>query len=111
MHTTAALFPREKFLRGETNGDHEQLQEKPLRREPEKQIDAKDDRNRPEPEHVGVAPRQRQQHVEGIAEQQLRRDERCLVVHRTPVPAPIEQHRGLRARLKVVLLPKHDVDP
>ena len=66
--------------------------------------------NGAEAERVGVAPRPREQHVERVGEEQLRHDEMRGVVDLPPVPAPVQQHRPLRAGLEVVLFAEHDFE-
>ena len=109
VRVPSVLVPADQLFGGEADRHHDELQIEPVRLEPEEQIDAEDDRERTEAERVGVAPRPAEQHVEGVREEQLGGDEVGRVVHLTPVPAPVQQHRALRAGLQVVLFPGHPI--
>ena len=99
----AIALPANQFLGGKAYGDHHELQIKPVRLEPQEQVDAEDDRERPETERVGLPARPHQQHVERIRKRELRRNQRHRVIDGPPVPAPVEKHARLGTRLKVVL--------
>ena len=99
VRAPAVLLPADQLLGAEADGDEQELEGEPLRHEPQEQVDAEDDRKRAEAERVAVAARPRQQHVEGVGEQELRRHEWQVVVHpgasaspsraaRTPVRTP-----------------------
>ena len=104
-----SLFQRISSLAAKPTATMRNWKVEPVRLEPEEQVDAEDHRKGAEAERVGLPPRPAKQHVEGVGEEQLRGDERGGVVDRPPVPAPVEQHRTLRARLEVVLLPQDDL--
>ena len=97
------LVPSDQFFRCETDGDHQELQVKPVGPEPKEQVDAEDHRQRAEAQRVGVASRPGEQDVEGVCEKQLRDDQIIGVVNLPPVPAPVEENRGVHASLKIVL--------
>ena len=109
VHAPAVLVPADQLLRGQPKRHHRELQIEPVRLEPEEQIDAEDDGKRSEAERVGVAPRPAEQHVERVREEQLGEDEGAERVNRRPIPAPIQQHRALRAGLQIVLLPQDHI--
>ena len=106
MRAPSVPVPTNQLFRGQPERHHRELQIEPVRLEPEEQIDAEDDRKRSEAESVGVAPRPAEQHVERVREDQLGEDEGRKGVDRRPIPAPIQQHRALRAGLQVMLLPQ-----
>ena len=104
MYATAVPVPTNQFFRGQSERDHRELEIEPVRLEPEEQIDAEDDGKRSETERVGVTPRPDEQHVECVGEHELGDDTGGRGVNRRPIPAPIYEHRPLRAGLQVVLL-------
>jgi hypothetical protein len=58
----------------------------------------------------GVASRPAEQHVEGVREQQLGKDQVGGFIHLGPIPTPIEKDRALRAGLHVMLFPENDLE-
>src|ERR1700733_3707527 len=110
MHATAFPVPTNQLFRGQPEGDHRELEIEPFRLEPKEEIDAEDDGKRSETEGVGVTPRPTEQQVECVREDELSEDEVCRGVNLRPVPPPIQEHRTLRARLKVVLLPQDHIE-
>ena len=110
MYAPPVPVPADQFFRGQSERHHRELQIEPVRLEPEEQIDAEDDGKRCEAESVGVAARPAEQHVERIREEQLREDEGREGIDRRPIPAPVQQHRSLRAGLQIVLFPQHDFE-
>src|SRR5262245_42736326 len=65
-----------------------ELQIEPVGLEPQKQVDAENDREEAESNRVGAAARPDQQHLGCVREQQLRDQERRRLVDLRPVPAP-----------------------
>ena len=97
---------RTKALPANPTRDEQKLEAEPVVLEPQEQVRAEDDRERPEAEHIGLAARPRQQHVERIREQQLGHDQRREVVDRAPVPAPVRVDGEVAEALDVVLGPR-----
>ena len=99
----AVPLPAQQLLGREAERHEHELEVEPVVPEPEEQVDAEDDRHRAEADPVGVAPGPAEEQVEPVGEGELAGDERDGVVDRRPVPAPVEEHGGLRAGLQVVL--------
>ena len=95
--------PADELLGREAESHHQELQVEPVWLEPQKQVDAEDDRERTEAEHIRVSPRPAEQHVQGIGEHQLPGDEMGRGIHWRPVPTPIHEYRELGAGLQIVL--------
>ena len=93
VHAPPSRSQRTKAL-PETHGDEQKLQAEPVVLEPQEQVRAEDDRERPEAEQIGLAARPGQQHVERVREEQLRRRAAGEVVDRRPVPAPVRVNGG-----------------
>jgi len=102
--------PSNQLFGREADRDHQELEVEPVGAEPQKQVDAENHRERTETQGVDIPPRPCEQHVEGVRKKQLRGDQRRRVVDRSPVPAPVDQHGTLSARLQVVLCPNDDRD-
>ena len=85
----AVALPAHERLAEEADRDQQELQDEPVVLEPEEQVGAEDDRERAEAEQVALAPRPRQQHVEGVGEEELPDEQRHVVVDRRPVLAPV----------------------
>ncbi len=102
--------PPDQRLGGEPDGEHQELQIEPVRCEPEKQVRAEDDGERTEAKRESLRSRPGQEGIECVREQQLRDDERGVVVDRPPVPSPVHEDRQVRARLHVVLRSKRDIE-
>ena len=73
MHAAAIALPADELFTQKTHSDHHELHVEPLVVEPEKQIGAEDNGNRPKAEAVAAAPRPSEQHAEGVGEQDLPR--------------------------------------
>ena len=73
MHAAAISLPADELFTQKTHSDHHELHVEPLVVEPEKQIGAEDNGNRPKAEAVAAAPRPSEQHAEGVGEQDLPR--------------------------------------
>ena len=103
--------PLDERLPEEARPHHQELQVEPVVGEPEEEVGAEDDGKGPEAEHVAFAPRPREQHVEGVGEDQLRQQKPGEVVDRPPVPAPAGEHGELHEGLQVVLRAQDDLEP
>ena len=103
MHGAPFPIPANEFFRDVSHHDHRELEGKPVRFEPQEQVDAQDDREGPESERVHVAPRPGDQALDGVREHQLRDDQRSVRVHEVDVPAPVQQNRRLGTCLNPVL--------
>ncbi|MXY18307.1 MAG: hypothetical protein F4Y57_15305 [Acidobacteria bacterium] len=109
VRPAALLVPADELLDGKADRHHQELQVEPVRLEPHEEVDAEDDRERAESEHVPLTARPGEQHVERIGEGELGGDQVRGVVHLAPVPAPVGVDGELRARLHPVLLAEDDV--
>ena len=105
MSETALALPLNEFLAQDAGGDEKELQIKPIVLEPQKQIGAHDDGDRSETEHPLIAARPAHQHVQRIGEDNLRGDQRHIVVNLAPVPSPIQVNRGVHHELHIVHRP------
>ena len=103
VHPAAVPFPAQQLLGREAERHQQELEIEPVVPEPEEEVDAEDDRDGAEAHPLRVAPGPAEEQVEPVGEGELPRDERNRVVDRRPVPAPVEEHGGLRAGLQVVL--------
>ena len=103
VHQPAVAMPPDEFLPEESDGHEDELQVEPVVPEPQEQVGAEDDRERPEPEDEAAAARPRQQHVERVGEDDLRHQQPGVVVNRLPVPPPVRVDRDVAHRLDVVL--------
>ncbi len=103
----AFAVPADQLLAQEADRDHQELQVEPVVPEPEEEVDAEDDREGPEAQRVALSPGPREQHVEGVREEELRGDERGHLVHGPPEPPPVGENRELAHRLDVVLSAQH----
>ena len=106
----AVALPPDEGLGRERERDEQELEVEPAFVEPEEQVDAEDDGDGAEAEPAGLAPRPREEEVEGVGEEELGGDEDGGVADGGPVPAPVEEHRGLGAGLNVVLGAGGDLD-
>ncbi len=110
VNALSVLVPPDQLLGGEPEPDQQKLQIEPVVGEPQEEVNAEDDGERPEPQGVRVPSRPAQQHVERVREDQLGGDEKCGVVNRTPVPPPVDQEGELRERLHEVLRPNRHLE-
>ena len=102
--------PLHEGLPQETRPHHQELQVEPVVREPEEEVGAEDDGKGAEAEDVALAPRPREQHIEGVGEHQLRQQQPGEVVDRAPIPPPAREHRELHEGLQVVLRAQDDLE-
>ena len=110
VRAPSVLLPAQEFLGGEPERHHEELEVEPIVSEPEKKVDAEDDRKRTESEGVGLPARPAEKHVERVREHKLGGEKVERVIHLAPVPAPVQHHRELGARLQIVLLAHVDLE-
>ena len=110
MRVHAVARPAQELLGEKAERHHRELQVEPVVLEPEEQGDAEDDGERAEAKHEGAPVRPREQAVEAISKQELRRNERRGVIDLAPVVAPIQDDRALLAGLQVVLTTQHDFE-
>ena len=94
--------PLDEFLAEDARGDHEELQEEPIVAKPHEEVRAQDDRKRAAAEYPAIAAKPRDEHVETVGEEQLRRDQRDVSVDLAPVPSPVGINAGLHRRLDVM---------
>src|SRR5215467_12322400 len=66
MRPAPILIPANQLFAGDPKRYHQKLQIKPIRLEPEKQIDTANDGKQTEAEGVDITPRPAEQHVERI---------------------------------------------
>ena len=102
-HRTNAL-PRKP------DGDEQELEGEPVVPEPQEQVGAEDDREAARSRPKVLAARPRQQHVEGVGEEQLADEQRHVGVDRRPVPAPVGVDAQRGSTLDVVLRPRRRAD-
>ena len=110
VHVPPLAVPAHELLTEKPDRDHQELQVEPIVPEPEEEVDAEDDGEGPEAEHVLLTPRPREQHVEDVGEHELRGQQHSEVVDGSPVPSPVGKHRDLDHRLHVVLRPKNALE-
>ena len=100
-------FQRINSFAAKPQRHHQELQIEPVRLEPQKQIDAEDDRKRREAQSVdrraATSRAACRMHTRKAIAARMKG---AKGVDRRPIPAPIQQHRALRAGLHVVLLPQ-----
>src|SRR5687768_15606697 len=106
MHAAAVALPAHKSLAEEAQRDECELQAEPIVLEPEKQVGAENNWEGAEANDIRFAPRPRQQHVEGIGEEQLTEKKRREIINGRPIPSPIRVHAELTKALNVVLRPR-----
>ena len=95
MHGSSLTMPAHELLSQEPEGDHQELQVEPLVPEPQEEVDAEDDGEGTEPEHVGLSPSPGEQNVERVGEGELGGEEPGEVVDGPPVPAPVGEYGRL----------------
>ena len=108
MRVPSLLVPADQLFCREAEGQHHELEVKPIGLEQEEEIRTEDDRKRKEAQDAGVAPRPGQQQVEGVCKYQLRDHQIVRVVYLPPVPAPIGKNRCLQACLQVMLRSRNE---
>ena len=106
----AVAFPLDEGLAEEADGDEQELEGEPVVLEPQEQVGAEHDRNRPEADAEGPLARPRQQGVERVGEEHLREQQRQVGVDRRPVVAPVGVDAQVAAHLDVVLRPRRRAD-
>ena len=110
MRATPVSLPTHIFLAHEADGNHQELEIEPIVSKPEKQVDTEDNRNRSKAQAVLATSGPGQQHIESIGKQQLADYQPGMVVHRTPVVAPVGIDAELHHRLNIVLGPQEDTE-
>jgi hypothetical protein len=106
----AVARPAQELLGEKAERDHRELQVEPVVLEPQEQVDAENDRERPETEDELAPVRPREEAVEAVGKQELRGNERRSVIDLAPVIAPIQEDRALLTSLQVVLAARHDLE-
>ena len=102
MRAASVSFPGNELLAEYARSHHGELQEIPIWLEPKKQVCAEHDGERTEPEYPIVAPRPTNQHIQGVDENNLRDDQRDLVINLAPIPSPVRVNAGMHRELHVV---------
>jgi hypothetical protein len=108
VHTVAR--PAQELLGEKAERHHRELQIEPVVLKPQEQVDAENDRERPETERELAPVRPGEQAVETVGKQELRGNERRGVIDLAPVVAPIQDDRALLTGLQVVLAAQHDFE-
>jgi hypothetical protein len=110
VHPLAIAVPANERLAGKAQRNQHELPVINVVFEPEEQVGAEDNRERPPADLIILAPRPGQQDVEGVGEQQLPRQQREIVVDRRPVVAPVGIDAAMAEGLDVMLGPRLDDD-